>query len=375
LTVLHSQKSLRHIYADYNATTPLRPDARTAILEVLNGPGNPSSVHMAGRRARSSIEKARGQLSELIGCSRNSIIFTSGGTESDVLALRGSGCENILISSIEHDAVRSAFWGAKQIPVLGNGILNVDVLERLVSGMPRPYLVSVMWANNETGAIQPIKEVREIVTRYGGFVHVDAVQALGKIPLNFMESGVDMISLSAHKIGGPPGVGALVVRDGFKLDSIFSGGGQENGRRSGTENLTGIVGFGAAAEACLKYSYERKQVTRLRDLFESRISDVSSDAQIICKDVERLGNTSAISMPGMAAETQVMAFDIEGIAVSAGAACSSGKVKQSHVLKAMNLKDEIASNTIRISFGWENTEEEVEQVASVWQRLYKRAMK
>ena len=365
--------SNKAVYVDYNATAPLRPGAKFAVLDVLEEPGNPSSVHSKGRKAKSIVEKARTQVSQLINCEPDNIIFTSGGTEADILALRGSGCQHILISSIEHDAVLSAVPKSIKIPVLANGILDIESLRSLVHEASKPFLVSIMWANNETGAIQPIADAKSLVSEAGGFMHVDAVQALGKIPLDFLKSCLDMMSISAHKIGGPPGVGALIIREGFDLRPIFLGGGQEKGRRSGTENVSGIAGFGAAAQVCLNSPNEIRKVTRLRNLFEASILANAPDAQIICKDVERLGNTSAVFMPGISAETQVMAFDLEGVAVSAGAACSSGKVKESHVLRAMKLNDETINNTIRVSFGWENTEADVDRLVKVWLNLYKSA--
>jgi len=330
-------------------------------------------VHLVGRRARSIIEKARNHVSQLINCDPDNIIFTSGGTEADILALRGCGCQHILISSIEHDAILSAIPKSTKVPVLSNGILDVEFLRSLVLETPKPFLASIMWANNETGAIQPIVDAKNVISEAGGFMHVDAVQALGKLPLDFLKSGLDMLSISAHKIGGPSGVGALIIREDFELRPIFLGGGQEKGRRSGTENVSGIAGFGAAAEECLNSPNEIRKVTQLRNLFETRILNSAPGAQIICKDVERLGNTSAVFMPGIRAETQVMALDIEGIAVSAGAACSSGKVKESHVLRAMKLNNEIVANTIRVSFGWENTEADVDRLVDVWLSLYNSA--
>jgi len=364
------EKNKRVVYVDYNATAPLRPEAKTAMIEVLGNPGNPSSVHSMGRQAKNVIERSRSQISEFIGAGQENVVFTSGGTEADILALKGSNCSSILISSIEHDAVLEAVPEASRIMVSENGLLDIEHLKALLKKAPKPILISVMWANNETGVIQPIEAVSNLASDFDALVHVDAVQALGKLPIHFLNSGIDMLSISAHKIGGPTGIGALIIREDLNLEPIMVGGGQERGKRSGTENLAGIAGFGAAAEACSKQEDADKKIVHLRNYFEKVILTKVPSAKIIAQKQKRLDNTSAIFMPGLNAETQVMAFDLEGIAVSAGAACSSGKVKQSHVLKAMNLPDELINNTIRISFGWQNSEEDVNRLIEVWLKIY-----
>lgn len=365
------EKNKKIVYVDYNATAPVRPEAKGAMIDVLGNPGNPSSVHSMGRQAKNVIERARSQISDFVGARQENIIFTSGGTEADILALKGSSGLRILISSIEHDAVLQAVPEASRIMVSESGLLDLEHLELLLKEAPKPTLISVMWANNETGVIQPIEAVTNLASDFGALVHVDAVQALGKLPINFLNSGIDMMSISAHKIGGPTGVGALIIRDNLNLKPIIVGGGQERGRRSGTENLSGIAGFGAAAEACSKQKDANKKIVYLRDYFERTILTKAPSAKIIAQKEKRLGNTSAVFMPGLNAETQVMAFDLAGIAVSAGAACSSGKVRQSHVLKAMNLSDELINNTIRISFGWQNSEEDVNRIVEAWLKIYR----
>ena len=364
------------IYADYNATTPLRPDARAAMIDVMAEPGNPSSVHRAGRNAREAIERARGRVANFLGATPESVIFTSGGTEADLLALRGSGRARVLVSAIEHEAVLAAVPELTRIPVLSNGTLDLTALEALLAISGASAIVSVMWANNETGAIQPLPEIIALARAKGALVHSDAVQAAGKVGLDFMSSGLDLMSVSAHKIGGPAGVGALLTRDGLALDPLIVGGGQERGRRSGTENLSGIVGFGAAAEraaADMVACVVGDRIAALRDRFEEKVLAGAPDARVLCQGIPRLPNTSCVVMPGVAAETQVMAMDLEGIAVSAGSACSSGKVKRSHVIDAMEPAGDAATNAIRISFGWLNTTEEVDRVVAAWLRLYKRA--
>jgi cysteine desulfurase len=360
------------VYADYNATAPLRPEARVTMLKVLGQPGNPSSVHRSGRTARARLEQARRQVADFIGAEAEQVIFTSGGTEADLLALYGTDRKRVLVSGIEHDAVLATVNDAERIPVLVDGSVDLTALARLLEASNEPALVSVMWANNETGVIQPIAEVIRLAKRHGALVHSDAVQAAGKIALNFADSQLDMMSISAHKFGGPPGIGALLVRSGLALWPMITGGGQERGRRSGTENLPGIVGFGAAAEAA-SVGDEMELAGRLRDLFETRVLSVAPGARILGRAGPRLANTSCIIMPGVPAETQVMALDLEGVAVSAGSACSSGKVKRSHVIEAMEPGGPASATAIRISLGWLNVEADVDRLVETWLRLYKRA--
>jgi cysteine desulfurase len=363
----------KSVYLDYNATCPLRTEVKEAILDTLNEPANPSSVHSSGRRARAKIEKSRIQVANLVGSKPENIIFTSGATEADILAIKGTQHTEVIISSIEHDAVLSAVPEAKKVPVDANGLICLEALGRILSESKQPSLVSIMWANNETGVIQPIKEIVKIASFYGAIVHADAVQALGKVPVDFNKSDLDMMSISGHKIGGVSGSGALIIKDEIKLQPLMVGGGQERGQRSGTENIIGIVGFGAAAEALSINNGEQNEIRRLRDLFEIKLLEQVPSVEILCKNVPRLGNTSAVVMPGVSAETQVMAFDLEGIYISAGAACSSGKVKQSHVIKAMGIGGEALTNTIRVSFGWQNKESDVGRLVDAWLKLYKRA--
>jgi cysteine desulfurase len=365
------------IYADYNATTPLRPEARDAMFDVLAEPGNPSSVHQAGRAARAALEQARRRVARFLGATPESVIFTSGGTEADLLAIQGSGRVRVLISAIEHEAVLGAVSDADRIPVTDDGVVDLDALKGLLEDVDRPTIVSVMWANNETGALQPLADVVDLARSKGALVHSDAVQAVGKFPVDFADSGLDFMSVSSHKIGGPAGVGALIAREGLALDPLIKGGGQERGRRSGTENLSGIVGFGAAAMRAsadlIDVFGEAGPISAMRDHFEEQVLAAAPGARILCRDVPRLPNTSCIVMPGVAAETQVMALDLEGIAVSAGSACSSGKVKRSHVIDAMEPGSDAAANAIRVSWGWLSTLEEVDRLVAAWLKLYKRA--
>ncbi len=360
------------VYADYNATAPLRPEAQAAMLEAFGQPGNPSSVHRRGRTARARLERARRQVAAFIGAEAEQVIFTSGGTEADLLALCGTDRKRVLVSAIEHDAVLAAVDDAERIPVQADGLVDLTALASLLEASNEPALVSVMWANNETGVVQPIAEVVHLAKQHGALVHSDAVQAAGKVALNFAGSGLDMMTISAHKIGGPPGVGALLLRGGLSLRPMITGGGQERGRRSGTENLPGIVGFGAAVEAA-SAGPEMEPASRLRDLFETRVLAAAPGARILGRSGPRLANTSCVVMPGVPAETQVMALDLEGIAVSAGSACSSGKVKRSHVIEAMEPGGPASATAIRISLGWLNVEADVDRLVEAWLRLYKRA--
>jgi cysteine desulfurase len=365
------------IYADHNATTPLRSQARDAMLNALEAPGNPSSVHRHGRAARACLERARRQVAKFLGAVPEAVIFTSGGTEADILALRGAGRTRVLVSAIEHDAVLAAVPDAERIPVTRDGVVDLVEVDALLGASDTPALVSVMWANNETGAIQPLAEVVALARAHGALTHSDAVQAAGKLAIDFSTSGLDMMSVSAHKIGGPPGVGALLVREGLALQPLIAGGGQERGRRSGTENLPGIAGFGAAAEQAaidlMASPGNIERIAELRDLFEERLQAAAPKARVLCRNVPRLVNTSCVFMPGMPAETQVMALDLDGVAVSAGSACSSGKVKRSHVIEAMEPGGAAAANSIRVSLGWTNTEEDVPRLVDAWLKLYKRA--
>jgi cysteine desulfurase len=354
-------------YLDWNATTPLRPEAASAIADALALGGNPSSVHRRGRAARQLVERSREAVAALIGAPAESVVFTSGGTEANHLALLGSGRERVLVSAVEHSSVLQAVPDAERIPVDGGGIVDLAALSAMLDADRRPALVSAMLANNETGVIQPAAEIAGIAHAHGALFHCDAVQAAGKIPLSMAGIGADLVSLSAHKIGGPSGVGALV--SAAELTPLLRGGGQERNRRAGTENLSGIAGFAAAAAVCDPAEYDR--VRDLRDRLEAELPD----AVIIAAAAPRLPNTSAIAMPGIPAETQIIAFDLDGVMVSAGAACSSGKVGPSHVLAAMRVAPELANSTIRVSLGWSTSEADIAHFIDAWMALYRRTQR
>ncbi|WP_169568779.1 cysteine desulfurase family protein [Sneathiella limimaris] len=362
------------IYLDYNATAPIRPEVISLVTKVMAEGGNPSSVHARGRKARARVETARRQLASLVDCKPQEIIFTSGGTEANNMVFAGFPDRQIFVSAGEHDSVLApgTVAGAVQIPLTSCGTLDLGALEDLLKSADGPPLVSVMMANNETGVLQPIPEIAALVHEHGGFLHTDAIQALGKIPVSFTEAGVDLMTVSSHKIGGPQGQGALILREGLPIKARQIGGGQELGRRSGTENVAGIAGFGLAAELALNDLEGASEIAALRDRLESRLLEYCPEINIYGKGTDRLPNTSCLSMPGVGSELQVMNFDLAGIAVSAGSACSSGKVKASHVLTAMGADEDAAGEAIRISLGRSTSPEEIDKFIEVWQKLYKK---
>jgi len=367
----------RETYLDWNATAPLRPEAAAAVAAALGRCGNPSSVHRWGRAARQFVERARETVAGLIGAAPEGVVFVSGGTEANHLALLGAGRERVLVSAVEHSSVLQAVPGAEPIAVDGDGIVDLARLEHQLAADPRPAIVSVMLANNETGIIQPVAEIARVARAHGALFHCDAVQAAGKIPLNISEIGADLISLSAHKLGGPLGIGALVVAGNAEPAALIRGGGQERGRRAGSENLPGIAGFAAATEAAATEAAangiaDYHRVRQLRDMLEAAALAAVPDAVVIGAGIERLPNTTALAMPGTSAETQVIALDLDGVMVSAGAACSSGKVGPSHVLAAMGVPPEIAAGTIRVSLGWTTTEADIAHFLEAWTKLHRR---
>jgi cysteine desulfurase len=359
-------------YLDWNATAALRPAAAAAIKASLECCGNPSSVHRRGRMARQLVETARAEVAALIAASPEDVVFVSGGTEANHLALRGCGRERILVSTVEHDSVRRAVRGAERIPVDRDGVVDLDALDGLLAADGRPALVSVMLANNETGVVQPVTAIAALARAHHALFHCDAVQAAGKMPLDLDGIGADLVTLSAHKLGGPPGIGALVARGAVDLMPMLCGGGQERGRRAGTENLPGVAGFGAAAAAARAEIAVYDTVRHWRDTLEAEIAAAAPAAVVLGAAAPRLPNTSAIALPGIAAETQVIALDLDGVMVSAGSACSSGKVGPSHVLAAMAVPAELAAATIRVSLGWGSSTADVERFFDSWLALYRR---
>ena len=381
------------VYLDHNATSPLRASARRAMEAALAECGNASSVHSAGRAARGRVESAREQVAALLGAASGSVVFVSGGSEANALAIRGAvagaaEAENritrLFVSAIEHESVGAnaaalaeTVPGVKLhvVPVTEQGVVDLQALRlALMQGKGRA-LVSVMAANNETGVVQDIAAVSRLVKSEGGedsLLHVDAVQSAGRRALNFSASGADYMTVSAHKLGAPQGAGALIVTDGAPLAPQIGGGGQEMRRRSGTENVAAIAGFGAAAEEAAEFGSEKARVLALRDRFELELKNVFPEVIIFGAAAERLPNTSNFAIPGLSAETALIALDLDGVAVSSGSACSSGKVKPSHVLAAMGVPQELARSGIRVSFGWSNRDEDVDVALASLRRLVAR---
>ena len=368
------------IYLDHNATAPARPEVMAEIMRVMNIGGNPSSVHTIGRGARAILETSRENIARQVTCRPGQLVFTGGGTEANNIALRASGMDHLVFSSTEHDSIlniKDSFPG--QVDILSvddKGYVSPDELSQLLTGARGRVLVSVMLANNETGVIQDVKTLAGIAHEAGALFHCDAIQALGKIPLDFQDSGTDMMSFSAHKIYGPQGVGALIAREDISISPLFAGGGQEKGRRAGTENLAGIAGF-AEAVRLIPENLQTMATTvrKLRDRIEQDISRHAPDALFYGAQSDRLPNTTTILMPGVSSETQVMAFDLDGICISSGAACSSGKVKPSHVVSAMGASREQALSTIRVSLGLTTTESDIDSFVAAWIKLYDRNRK
>jgi cysteine desulfurase len=368
-------------YLDYNATAPLRAEVRARMVEALDIYGNPSSVHAEGRAARASIEGARAKVAALAGARPEEVIFTSGGSEANALALaaQGGSAWHCYLSAIEHPSVLAGgrFYreSTTRLPVTRDGVIDLEALKReLAKHQPggwRPF-VSLMAANNETGAIQPVAEAAEIVHQAGGVLHSDAVQLAGKLPLNVDALGADMLSLSAHKLGGPKGVGALIVRDGVAVEPLIKGGGQERRKRAGTENVAGIVGFGVAAELALAEVEKAAARAKRRDEMEARARELVPDTVVLSERVARLPNTSLIAVPGIKAETLVIGLDLAGFAVSAGSACSSGKVEASHVLAAMGVAPDVSEGAIRVSLGFATSNADINAFLDAWSGLIRR---
>ena len=362
--------SFARTYLDHNATAPLRPEAREAVVAALDVTGNASSVHAEGRRARVLIDEAREAVAALVNAEPGEVVFTSGATESNTWAL-SAPWRSIAFAGVEHDSVRvpalaiatSRGASAVALPVSRDGVVEVPV-----SG-GEGLLIALQAANNETGVLQDVAAAGLKAREHGALLHCDAVQAPGRVAVDFKTLGVSTMSLSAHKMGGPKGVGALVIGSGVTLPPLLAGGGQEGRRRAGTENVAAIAGFGAAARAALRDLETAPRIAALRDRLEAEVRRISPEAIIVGAGAPRLANTSSIALPGASAETLVIKMDLAGIAISAGAACSSGKVGQSHVLTAMGLTPEVARSAIRVSLGPETTEQDIAAFLAAWTRI------
>ncbi len=361
-------------YLDYNATAPLHPDARKAMIAALDVTGNASSVHGEGRRARGIIEAAREDVARLVGSKPSEVVFTSGATEANAWAI-AQGWDTIFVAGIEHDSVLAPAKasGAQiiEIPVGADGVARISEVARHAQSGEKlgRTLVALQMANNETGVIQPVAEFAAIAREHGFSMHVDAVQAAGRLPIDFASLGVTTLSLSGHKMGGPKGVGALLIRDHVDLVPFVRGGGQERRRRAGTENIAAIAGFGAAAVQAHAALVAVSRIVLMRDQLEAEVRKLSPNALLIGADAPRLANTSAIALPGKHAESMVIKLDLAGIAVSAGAACSSGKVGTSHVLQSMGFDAGVAGAAIRVSLGPETTEHDIAAFLAAWKTI------
>lgn len=382
-------------YLDYNATAPMKPDVRDAIAAALDIGGNASSVHREGRRARGLIETARDEVACLVNAEPNTVIFTSGGTEANVTVLAPENANAIcgptalpedvrcFISAIEHPSVLSGGrFGDTQVTAIavdGDGVIDVAALEtgiktHLGETDNTPFLVSVMLANNETGVLQPIAEIASLVHELGGVMHSDCVQAAGKIAIDVQALGIDFLTLSAHKIGGPQGAGAVVLGRGDRPIGapLLRGGGQELKRRAGTENVAAISGFGVAAKRAHDDLAQMAGIATLRNTLEAEILRIAPEAVIFSRNVSRLPNTSSFAVPGLSAETALIALDLAGVAASSGSACSSGKIEPSHVLKSMGVEPDLAAAALRVSLGWDSNKDDVEKFVTAWDAIYQR---
>jgi cysteine desulfurase len=379
-TRVPSSSMQNRVYLDWNATAPLRSEARAAMSAAWDLSGNPSSVHAEGRAARRLVEDARAAVADAVGADARNVVFTSGGTEANSLALtpglwRNSGLpiNRLIVTAIEHASVlaggRFPRDAIETLKVTQSGVADFDHLRELLAHGP-PALVSVMSANNETGALQPVAEIADIVHDAAGLLHVDAIQSVGKIPFNIKSLEIDLISISAHKIGGPKGVGAVVLTEGLTgLEASIRGGGQELGRRAGTENVAGIAGLGAAVKAAMRsLGDDMSGVEHLRNRLEIGLRQTPGII-VFSENGPRLPNTTLFTVPGLKAETAVIGFDLEGIAVSSGSACSSGKVQPSHVLEAMGVGPELAKGAVRLSLGWSTAEADIDRALEAWRKL------
>lgn len=359
-------------YLDHNATAPLRPEARAAMLDALDLTGNASSVHAEGRAARKLVEAARAHVAALVDAHPDEVVFTSGATEANNWVMR-AGWDLIAVAGTEHDSVlapaRASGSERLELTSTDDGVVSLESLrQRLSSGNATPGhgLLSLHAANAETGVTQPLAEAAGLARDHKLVFHTDAVQAAGRVHISCRELGLDLMSISAHKLGGPKGVGALIMTAGVELPPLITGGGQEGRRRAGTENVAAIAGFGAAAEAALRDLAHMARVTALRERLEAGVRDVTPAVHVIGHGVSRLPNTTCMALPGLPASTLLIKLDLAGVAVSAGSACSSGKIGRSHVLKAMGVAEHLAAAAIRVSLGPNTTDAEVDHFVEIW---------
>ena len=362
------------VYLDYNASALVRPEVLEIMAEALADNGNPSAVHAAGRRARARVETARARVAELVGADPTSVIFTSGGTEANAQALQSAlaaGCERLIVCTTEHPCVVEAAMASgksvKPLPVDERGVIDLVKLGQLLNQMGGRAAVAIHHANNESGVIQPIAEAARLVRAAKGWLHVDAIQSAGKIPVEMRALGADSLTLSAHKLGGPQGVGALIMREGAAAVRILHGAGQERGLRAGTENVPGIAGFGVAADCAARDLPMAEAHRPWRDAAETAVE--AAGATILGKGAPRLPNTLFLSVAGWDSPQQLIVLDLDGVMVSAGSACSSGKTKPSRAIVAMGRMD-LATGGVRVSGGWGTTQDDWSRFATAWTKAY-----
>jgi cysteine desulfurase len=356
------------IYLDYNATAPLRPEAIEKMQEILALPSNPSAVHSFGRAAKKHLEDARQIIADALSAFTDEVIFMASGTEANATVLNGFPDRRILVSAIEHSSILKSCADATLVPVTSDGVIDLAALEKYLAENAKPALVSLMLANNETGVIQPVGEAAAICKKYQALLHCDAVQAFGKIPVDFGQLSADILSLGAHKCGGPVGAAAMVIRRNLPFQPLLKGGKQESNRRASTSNVAACAGFGVAVQ-----KFDLDQMKTLRGWLDNM--EAETGAHVFGKSAPRLPNTSALGMPGVASETQMIDFDLNGFAVSAGSACTSGRTEISSVLKAMNVPEALAACFIRVSAGWGTKEADIKAFAHAWKQTNSRLTK
>lgn len=361
------------LYLDYNATAKIRPEVIDALGQAMAQVGNASSVHGAGRDARKAVEDARRRVASLLGAAPDQVVFTSGGTEADNQVMQMCDPARTFVSAVEHPAILDACPGAQRVPVTADGVIDLNALETMLAETEAPQVVALMLANNETGVLQPVAEAAGIAHRHGALLHCDAVQAVGKIPVDFSALGADTMAMTGHKFGGPQGIGALVVKTPDTVDCLMRGGGQERGLRGGTESVAHIVALGIAADIAIERMDGYAALAELRDRMEARLLQSTPGMRVFGGTAPRLPNTSKLMMPGVSSETQVMSFDLAGIEVSAGSACSAGRIEPPYVLTAMGVPDNEALCALRVSLGWDTAEADIDRFVAEWARIFERA--
>lgn len=366
---------MNNIFFDHNATTPIRPNALSLATQIMGEVGNAASTHSFGRTASKHVETARRQIAELIDVSPQQIIFNSGASEGNNTILKGFSGQRILISAIEHPSIMECGVVSESIPVTSQGVIDLEAYHTMLHTGTPPALVSVMYVNNETGVIQPIQEIARMAKEVGALVHCDCVQAFGRIPFTRESLGVDFLTLSAHKIGGTHGVGALVSAVGLQVPKLVQGGGQERRQRGGTVNVAGIAAFGSAAVDAVGSLDEYQKLSQWRDRIEDHVLRSSNRVQIMGRDAPRTANTSMMVIDSKGHDTLLMAFDLDGVAMSAGSACSSGSTKLSYTLTAMGVDAYAPVASLRLSLGYTTTEKEVEDFLMIWDKISARILK